>query len=81
MGFVQRLMGLSQKLSFFFSGYLSDEDELPRRRGPADMSVFRDAVQDCLDYDHKSVQKTSKLKQISASNDSEIEKHSGLRIR
>lgn len=54
---------------------------MPRRRGPADMSVFRDAVQDCLDYDHKSVQKTSKLKQISASNDSEIEKHSGLRIR
>lgn len=54
---------------------------MPRRRGPADMSVFRDAVQDCLDYDHKSVQKNSKLKQISASNDSEIEKHSGLRIR
>ncbi|XP_050366041.1 uncharacterized protein LOC126784609 [Argentina anserina] len=61
--------------------YLSDEDELPRRKVPADMSVFRDAVQDCLDYDHKSAQKTVKLKQTSSSNDSEVDKYSGLRIR
>ncbi|KAL6210119.1 hypothetical protein ACLB2K_021057 [Fragaria x ananassa] len=61
--------------------YLSDEDELSRRRKPADMSVFRDAVQDCLDYDHKSALKTAKLKQNSSSNESEVEKYSGLRIR
>lgn len=63
------------------AGYLSDEDELSRRRKPADMSVFRDAVQDCLDYDHKSALKTAKLKQNSSSNESEVEKYSGLRIR
>lgn len=45
------------------------------------MSVFRDAVEDCLDYEPKPVQKTGKLNRPSASTDPEVEKFSGLRIR
>jgi minichromosome maintenance protein 10 len=63
-----------------FSGYLSDEGS-PRRAGQADMSVFRNAVQDCLDYEPKPVQKPGRLKGSKASNDAEVDKFSGLRIR
>lgn len=62
------------------SGYLSD-DESSRRTGPADMSVFRNAVQDCLDYEPVHVHKAAKLKGSKASNEAEVEKFSGLRIR
>ncbi|EEF31558.1 conserved hypothetical protein [Ricinus communis] len=62
-------------------GFLSD-DESPRRRGQADLSVFRDAVQDCLNHhDLKPVGKAEKLKQSRKSNEAHIEKYSGLRIR
>ncbi|KAL2537777.1 minichromosome maintenance 10 [Forsythia ovata] len=62
------------------TGYLSD-DGLPKRMGQADMSVFRDAVQDCLDYDPESAKKSLKSKQDKRSNDAVVEKFSGLRIR
>ncbi|KAE8008753.1 hypothetical protein FH972_005236 [Carpinus fangiana] len=61
-------------------GYLSD-DGSQRRAGEVDMSVFKNAVQDCLDYEPKPVQKAGKLKESKASNDAEVEKFSGLRIR
>ncbi|KAF5448981.1 hypothetical protein F2P56_029471 [Juglans regia] len=61
-------------------GYMSD-DGSPRRTGQADMSVFRDAVQDCLDYEPKPVPKSGKLKSSKASSNAEVEKFSGLRIR
>nr|GMD90643.1 protein MCM10 homolog [Ipomoea batatas] len=62
--------------------YLSD-DERPKRVGQTDMSVFRVAVQDCLDYDTETAKKALKSKSnlSKASNDSEVEKFSGLRIR
>lgn len=63
------------------AGYLSD-DGLPKRRGHADMSVFRDAVQDCLDYDPEAANKAFKAKGKKISDDTtEVEKFSGLRIR
>ncbi|GAA0143374.1 hypothetical protein LIER_04071 [Lithospermum erythrorhizon] len=61
-------------------GYLSD-DGSPRRKRKADMSVFREAVEDCLDYDTKAAQKAVKSNAKKTSNDSEVEKFSGLRIR
>nr|KJB15748.1 hypothetical protein B456_002G197400 [Gossypium raimondii] len=60
-------------------GYLSD-DGSPRRRGKADLSVFKDFVEDCLDYEPKSVERHAKPKPQS-SNDIQVEKFSGLRIR
>lgn len=63
-----------------FSGYLSD-DGSQRLAGEVDMSVFKNAVQDCLDYEPKPVQKAGRLKESKASNDAEVEKFSGLRIR
>lgn len=63
------------------AGYLSD-DGSPKRRGQADMSVFRDAVQDCLDYDHETAKKALKAKSNKSSKDTtEVEKFSGLKIR
>ncbi|KAI8533179.1 hypothetical protein RHMOL_Rhmol11G0276900 [Rhododendron molle] len=61
-------------------GYLSD-DGSPKRVGQASMSVFRTAVQDCLDYEPESTKKSIKSNQIKKSNDPEVEKFSGLRIR
>ncbi|GLT42925.1 hypothetical protein SLA2020_169020 [Shorea laevis] len=58
-------------------GYLSD-DGSPRQRGDADMSVFRNVVQDCLDYETKHAKKNVKSK---GSKDVQVEKFSGLRIR
>ncbi|KAL0536045.1 hypothetical protein IC582_024977 [Cucumis melo] len=62
------------------SDLLSD-DESPRRAGPADMSIFRNAVKDCLDYDHIRTEKNAKTNRSKASNDISIEKFSGLRMR
>ncbi|KAI5647832.1 hypothetical protein M9H77_33837 [Catharanthus roseus] len=67
--------------SSYSPGYLSD-DGSPKRRGQADMSVFRDAVQDCLDYDHETAKKALKAKSNKSSKDTtEVEKFSGLKIR
>lgn len=49
-----------------------------RRYDKVDMSVFRNAVQDCLDYTPQNVAKFEKSK---GSKDAEVEKFSGLRIR
>ncbi|KAH7574894.1 hypothetical protein JRO89_XS02G0018500 [Xanthoceras sorbifolium] len=61
-------------------GYLSD-DGSPRTRGQADMSAFRNVVQDCLDYDPEPVDKSGKLDRSKKLNDPQVEKFSGLRIR
>ncbi|CAK9315317.1 unnamed protein product [Citrullus colocynthis] len=63
------------------SSDLLSDDESPRRAGPADMSIFRNAVKDCLDYDHIPTEKTGKTNRSKASNDVSIEKFSGLRMR
>lgn len=60
---------------------LLSDDESPRRAGPADMSIFRNAVKDCLDYDHIRTEKNAKTNRSKASNDISIEKFSGLRMR
>ncbi|KAG8368085.1 hypothetical protein BUALT_Bualt15G0008600 [Buddleja alternifolia] len=62
------------------SGYLSD-DGMPRQMGEVDMSCFRDAVQDCLDYDPKNVKRSLQSKQGKSANEIEVEKFSGLRIQ
>ncbi|KAI3499323.1 hypothetical protein L1887_35118 [Cichorium endivia] len=61
-------------------GYLSD-DGSTRHRGHGDMSVFRTAVEDCLDYDPQPSKKPIKSSHSKTSNDVEVEKFSGLRIR
>ncbi|CAL5378153.1 unnamed protein product [Camellia sinensis] len=61
-------------------GYLSD-DGLPKRVGQVDMSVFRNAVEDCLDYEPENAKKSVKSSQLKKANDPEVEKFSGLRIR
>ena len=62
-----------------FVGCLSDDGHgSPNHREKPDMSVFRDAVQDCLHYDPpKPKPKTKPL----LTNDADVEKFSGLRIR
>ncbi|KAM7479446.1 hypothetical protein LguiA_027659 [Lonicera macranthoides] len=60
--------------------YLSD-DGLPRRTGQADMSVFRSAVQDCLDNELDTSTNPRKPNHSKSSTDIEVEKFSGLRIR
>lgn len=62
-------------------GYLSDDVVSPRQREQADLSVFRNAVQDCLDYEPKPVEKARKLNQSNNLNEANVEKYSGLRIR
>lgn len=61
-------------------GYLSD-NEFSKRSRQVDMSIFKNAVQDCLDFEPKTVKKSPKSKHFTKSNDPEIEKFSGLRIR
>ncbi|KAF8405420.1 hypothetical protein HHK36_010326 [Tetracentron sinense] len=62
-------------------GYHSDHGS-PTRVGNADMSVFRDAVQDYLEEETETVEKAApKLNRSKNSNDPEVEKFSGLRIR
>ncbi|XP_047323425.1 protein MCM10 homolog [Impatiens glandulifera] len=64
------------------AGYLSDNGP-PKRTGHADMSVFRDAVLDCLDSDTDESKKALKLDRpkLSKSNEVVVEKFSGVRIR
>ncbi|XP_075508018.1 uncharacterized protein LOC142544876 [Primulina tabacum] len=66
--------------SSYSAGY-SSENEIPKQMGKVDMSVFRDSVQDCIDYDPISVKKSIKMKQTVRSKDTGVEKFSGLRIR
>ncbi|XP_059651159.1 uncharacterized protein LOC132298832 [Cornus florida] len=61
-------------------GYHSD-DGLPKRSGHTDMSVFRNAVEDCLDYEPQNVKKDTKSNILKNSHDAGVEKFSGLRIR
>ncbi|XP_054778824.1 uncharacterized protein LOC129286797 [Prosopis cineraria] len=63
-------------------GYLSD-DGSPRQRETADMSVFINAVQDCLEDETKANKKPENLNGpvYKKSNHTEVEKFSGLRIR
>ncbi|KAK2972735.1 hypothetical protein RJ640_029192, partial [Escallonia rubra] len=61
-------------------GYLSD-DGSSRRTGPVDMSIFKNAVQDCLDYEPQTSKKYKKPNHSKTSNDAEVERFSGLRIR
>ncbi|GAB4853177.1 hypothetical protein Ancab_017364 [Ancistrocladus abbreviatus] len=61
-------------------GYFSD-DELPKRKSSADMSVFKNAVEDYMDYDAETARKAVRSNRSKNSNDPEIEKFSGLRIR
>ncbi|KAL0356580.1 UNVERIFIED_CONTAM: hypothetical protein Scaly_1343700 [Sesamum calycinum] len=56
------------------SGYLSD-DGMPNRSGYVDMSVFREAVQDCLDYNPK--ERSQKSEQGKSSSNIEVDKFSG----
>ncbi|KAI7732088.1 hypothetical protein M8C21_029565 [Ambrosia artemisiifolia] len=62
------------------TGYLSD-DGSGRQRGQADMSVFRTAVADCLDYDPETSKKNLKSNRGKSSSDVDVEKFSGLRIQ
>ncbi|CAM8935290.1 unnamed protein product [Rhodiola kirilowii] len=50
-------------------------------RGKADMSVFRNAVADCLDYEPQGVEKVQKAKKPGDCRSIEVEKFSGLRIK
>ncbi|RDX74764.1 Protein MCM10-like protein, partial [Mucuna pruriens] len=59
------------------AGYLSDDESSKQREKP-DMSVFKNAVQDCLPYDPPKVSKPSNTP---VTNDSQLDKFSGLRIR
>lgn len=61
-------------------GYLSDNGS-PRERGQADMSAFRNVVEDCLESETKSAEKSGKLDRSKTSKDPLVEKFSGLRIR
>lgn len=68
-------------INFLNLGYQSD-DGLPKRMGQPDMSVFRDAVQDCLDNElEQNIRESHKKKGTKKSNDADVEKYSGLRIR
>lgn len=71
----RNLCGLPPNFSSF-TGYLSD-DGSPRRTRQTDMSVFRDAVEDCLDFHPEPVKKAPNLKK----NEVDVEKFSSLRIR
>uniref|UniRef100_A0A7N0U5W4 Zinc finger Mcm10/DnaG-type domain-containing protein n=1 Tax=Kalanchoe fedtschenkoi TaxID=63787 RepID=A0A7N0U5W4_KALFE len=63
-------------------GYDSDDGaRARRRRGQADMSAFRNAVADCLDYEPKNIPKVPKAKGLKNSRSIEVEKFSGLRIK
>ncbi|KAI3804025.1 hypothetical protein L1987_32193 [Smallanthus sonchifolius] len=61
-------------------GYLSD-DGSGRQRRHADMSVFRTAVEDCLDYEPETSKKNLKSNRAKSSSEVDVEKFSGLRIQ
>ncbi|GMH02965.1 hypothetical protein Nepgr_004804 [Nepenthes gracilis] len=62
-------------------GYSSDDGTPKKPNGDADMSVFKNAVQDCMDYDAETAKKTLISNRSKTWNDPELEKFSGLRIR
>ncbi|KAL9244853.1 hypothetical protein vseg_018574 [Gypsophila vaccaria] len=66
-------------------GYQSDDDveERRRRNGNVDLSAFKSAVEDCMDYDVETAKKALKSNSTSLkhSSDPDVEKFSGLRIR
>ncbi|KAL8234403.1 hypothetical protein R6Q59_020503 [Mikania micrantha] len=62
-------------------GYLSDDDGSGRQRGQADMSVFRTAVEGCLDYEPETSKKNPKSNHVKRSSDVDVEQFSGLRIK
>lgn len=83
MGFFQILLKSFSGSLFYllrFPDYCSDEGS-PTRKGNPDMSVFKEAVLDCLDYKPNPVEKTSKLNRTKPSNEDGVERFSGLRIR
>ncbi|EPS74292.1 hypothetical protein M569_00472, partial [Genlisea aurea] len=53
----------------------------PRKYFSQDMSVFRDYVQDCLDYDPKASRVSQEAKPHKSSDSIEVDKFSGLRIQ
>ncbi|XP_030523328.1 protein MCM10 homolog isoform X2 [Rhodamnia argentea] len=61
-------------------GYLSD-DGMPKRREQVDMSVFRNAVEDCLDCKPEPAKGSGNLNRSSTAAEPDVEKFSGLRIR
>lgn len=71
-------------VDFIWNCYVADflsDDESPKRVGSADMSIFKNAIKDCLDYDHIPAEKSGKTNRQKASNDVTVEKFSGLRMR
>lgn len=54
---------------------------MPKRREQVDMSVFRDAVEDCLDYKPEPPKGSGNINRSSAAAEPDVEKFSGLRIR
>uniref|UniRef100_A0A803LGE1 Zinc finger Mcm10/DnaG-type domain-containing protein n=2 Tax=Chenopodium quinoa TaxID=63459 RepID=A0A803LGE1_CHEQI len=61
-------------------GYQSD-DEVRRPSGNVDLSAFKTAVEDCMDYDVETATKAFKSNQSKKPTDLDVEKFSGLRIR
>ncbi|KAK9677550.1 hypothetical protein RND81_11G151200 [Saponaria officinalis] len=63
--------------------YQSDDDveERRRRNGNVDLSAFKSAVEDCMDYDVDTAKKTLKSNSSKNKGDLDVEKFSGLRIR
>lgn len=64
-------------------GYFSDDDGSPRQKETADMSVFRNAVQDCLQEESRASKQPVKLNGAVKKKENviEVERFSGLRIR
>lgn len=52
-----------------------------RPSGNVDLSAFKDAVEDCMDYDVEAAKKALKSNRSKNPTDPDIEKFSGLRIR
>ncbi|XP_057517885.1 uncharacterized protein LOC130798804 [Amaranthus tricolor] len=61
-------------------GYQSD-DEVRRPSGNVDMSAFKSAVEDCMDYDVEAAKKALKSNRLKNPTDLDVERFSGLRIR
>lgn len=61
-------------------GYQSDDEER-RPSGNVDLSAFKTAVEDCMDYDVEAAKKALKSNRSKNPTDLDVEKFSGLRIR
>ncbi|XP_074275669.1 uncharacterized protein LOC141599533 [Silene latifolia] len=61
--------------------YQSDDDERRRPSGNVDLSDFRSAVEDCMDYDVETATKALKSNHSKNTKGLDLEKFSGLRIR